>query len=180
MKGIISQILFALVALSSWCSSMGQTFETNVASSYFADFRERLTAATEKRELAAIRSLYQTNGVSDSELNAELVRWRPLFDTKTSVNFGSLWFKDLNKAWSEWKNQAGAVTTHECTHLVFLRWQAADGQGTVMLPLKLFEDRLLIVPSDKVRGQLGPSRANSEPVRAETSSPPPAAGDSGR
>lgn len=148
------------------------------AVSALEDFRSRLQAAVESGEVANIKALYQTNGVTAQELESEVPRWQGMMGQGT--NAVSLFFKELDKLPSEsrrfWSAQAHWLTVHEVTHFVFLR---RGNGGHLILPLVIAGDRLLIVPSEKVPAKgVEPGRAasGSQPIRSETNTTSSAAG----
>jgi hypothetical protein len=153
----------------------------------FRDFRDRLKAAIETRDLIALQALYQTNGVSTEQLNDELSRWEPMLQSdamsRVSIQAEGCFFRDFSRSNKMWKKLAERLTTHEGTHLVQLPTTA----GTWILPLVEVEGRLLILPSDKSKDIRlrredaqpdGPANG-SQPIRSETNSTSAAAG-SGR
>jgi hypothetical protein len=145
----------------------------------FSDFRARLRAAVGTRDMAAIKALYQTNGVSAEQLNEELSRWRPMLEgdaaSRVSIQNHGCIFRDFSKSSSIWKHLAERLTTHKATHLV----QLLTTKDYWMLPLVEVESRLLIVPSDKSKDMglkledIQPDRAAnvSQPVPPTTNSP---------
>jgi hypothetical protein len=150
----------------------------------FTDFSDRLNAAIQTQNVAALRALYQTNGVSAEQLNDELSRWQPMLEgdanSRVSIRIQGTVFRDFSRSHKMWKNLAERLTTHKATHLVNLRTTA----GYWMLPLVEVEGRLLIVPSDKSRDMglrlkdVQPDGAanESQPVPSNTNSTPGAAG----
>ncbi|MCX6930692.1 MAG: hypothetical protein NT154_46935, partial [Verrucomicrobia bacterium] len=148
------------------------------------DFSDRLNAAIQTQNVAALQALYQTNGLSAQQLNDELSRWQPMLegDAKSRVSIQNQFtvFRDFSRSNKMWKHLAERLTTHKTTHLVQLKTTA----GTWMLPLIEVEGRLLIVPSDKSKDtglrleDVQPDGAGNEsqPVPSNTNSTPGAAG----
>lgn len=138
----------------------------------FTDFVERVRAALERRDLARIAELYQTNAVTPDDMKREFARWQPVVG-QANGSKASLFFKELGKlpptARQVWGGYARGLTSHQVTHLGFL-----DNGGGVklMLPLIEFDGRLWIVPSDKVQPgsciKPGGVVNDSQPARAET------------
>jgi hypothetical protein len=135
-------------------------------SNLFIDFSNRLKAGIEARNLIVIQALYQTNGVTAKELELEFDRWRRVLSNDSNANV-SVYFKDLStlpaKARQIWSERAHRLTRHGATHLGFVQ---SGPEIRLMLPLVAVEDRLLIVPSDKVN-----ARSSIEP--AGRGEPPP-------
>ena len=138
----------------------------------FTDFVTRVKAALERRDLARIGELYQTNAVTLDDMKCELARWQPVVG-RADGSKASLYFKELGKlppaARQVWGGFAGRLTSHQVTHLGFLN----NGGGVkLMLPLIEVDGRLWIVPSDKVppgsRIQPGGAVNGNQPARAET------------
>jgi len=114
------------------------------------DFVARLKSAVAHRDLAGIEALYQTNGVTSTDMTCELSRWQSRLANMTNSNV-SVFFKDLGAlpptAHRVWSDYAGRLTSHKVTHL------AASLEGPVVglaIPLIEVDGRLWIVPSDKV------------------------------
>lgn len=120
-----------------------QAFRTNL----FSGFATRLKMAIENRDAAAIKILYQTNGVTPEELDREFARWPGLFGGESKPG-ASCYFKELAalppKARVVWSSVAQGLTKHDATHLVLVRI-GTDLQLT--LPLVVVDDQLLILPS---------------------------------
>jgi len=123
-----------------------------IRSNHFQEFHNRLQTAVEARDLVAIQRLYQTNGVAKETLKFELGRWKQLLDENTKVTLG-LWFKELAtlppKARQCWTEYAHGLTDCEVTHLCFLTFSPRN-VVRLGLPLVVVDDRLLIVPSEKM------------------------------
>ena len=160
MKSITLRIAFLLLALA--CASARTSanqllpeFEDQGTNSLrqnaFDNFRTRLEAAIENRDLATIQSLYQTNGVPAVEMEAEFAHWQRLFGEKAGERVG-LWFKELitlpPKARESWTDYAHQLTTLEATHLVFLLFSSSN-VVRAGFPLNQVGDKLLIVVSDQ-------------------------------
>ncbi|HLZ53234.1 MAG TPA: hypothetical protein VKS19_02030 [Verrucomicrobiae bacterium] len=117
----------------------------------FTDFARRVETAVERRDLAGIRDLYQTNVVTSDDIKRELTRWQPVLAQAAGAKV-SVYFKELGKlpptASQVWGNCARRLTTHKVTHLAGL----LNGSPVVALVLPLIEvdGRLWIVPSDKL------------------------------
>jgi hypothetical protein len=140
----------------------------------FGDFRSRLESAIDSGNPLTIQALYRTNGVVAEEMKLELARWRRTLGKDAQAR-ASLYYKELStlplQAYEFWSAQAHRLTTHKVTHLAFVQF------GTdvrLMIPLVVVEDRLLIVPSDKIKSELriepgGPAKGKrsicSEPNR---------------
>ena len=118
----------------------------------FKDFNDRLKAAIGKRDLAAIRELYATNGLNAEHLNPELARWRPLLeedaDARVSIDSAQFIFRDLGRANKHWSEAVRNLTTNKATHLVQVWCVSQRGQTWLYLPLLAVEDKLFIVPSE--------------------------------
>src|SRR5262245_55688062 len=117
----------------------------------FRAFESRLQAAVKDRDFAAIRRLYQTNGVAEGTLNFELGRWKQLLDENANVTL-VMWFKELATlpptARQHWTQYAHLLTNREATHLCFLVF-SHENVVRLGLPLVVVDDRFLIVPSEK-------------------------------
>ena len=144
--------------------------------SLFSDFKARLEAVIARREVAGFADLYQTNGVTAEELESELVRWRHMAGEDAKTVF--LFFKELSKLPPEshefWSAEAHRLTKHEVTHFAFVR---SGSRVRLILPLFVVDDKLLIVPSEKIIANgVEPSGPASQPIRSETNRTSPAAG----
>jgi hypothetical protein len=146
MKPSTFQFPLLALFLASACLC-AEVFDSH--SILFREFRTRVEAAIQSRNLDNVVALYQTNGIAAQEIKLELVRWRPILaqqDDKVVAFF----FKELSTlpptARQVWGEQARRLTTHRVTHLVLLHY----GDGVrLTLPLVSVNDRLLIVSADQ-------------------------------
>lgn len=177
----IALTFLALGSIAAWAQELPTArLVQEPAPSQFSDFKTRLQAAIESREVANIKPLYETNDVKGGELNSELLRWQSMVAQDGGTL--SLYFKDLSKLPPEshkfWSAEAHRLTERLVTHFAFVRC------GTVQLivPLVLADNKLLIVPSEKVarKGieQGGPA-SRSQPVAPGTNRTSSAAGSGG-
>jgi hypothetical protein len=116
------------------------------------DFATRVKAAVERRDLAGIGELYQTNAVTSGDMKRELNRWQPVLAQAAGSNV-SVYFKELGTlpptARQVWGDYARRLTTHKVTHLAGL--QNGSPVVALVLPLIKVDGRLWIVPSDKAQ-----------------------------
>jgi hypothetical protein len=148
------------------------------ALSQLKDFESRVNAAVENAEVANIKALYQTNGVTAGDLNSEIIRWKSL-DRQDGKKL-LFYFKEISELPPEsrrfWSSEAHRLTQHEVTHFALV----SSGSGVqLILPLVLTDGRLLIVPSEKIAAKAiepGGAANGSLPIRSETNSTPTAAG----
>ena len=121
----------------------------------FKDFSNRIEAALESRDSTSIQRLYETTGISSEELNVELARWQEILNADSGGN-AAYWVKDLGnlppKAQRAWNAKARRLTSHDVSHLVFLKYGDAR---MLCLPVVANDGRLLIVPSDKLTDRSG-------------------------
>jgi hypothetical protein len=178
------RILLTFLALGSIAASAQELTAfwpiQEPALSQLGDFKSRLQAAIESGEAVNIKALYQTNGATGEELNSELVRWQPMVAQHGETI--SFYFKELSKLPQEsqafWSTEARRLTEHPVTHFALVRC----GTAQLTVPLILADNKLLIVPSEKVieKGSQPDGAANrNPPVRPETNRPSAAVG-SGR
>ena len=118
------------------------------------DFATHLKSAVERRDLAGLEALYETNRVTSAEMKCELGRWQSLLTNLTSTNV-SVFFKDFDAlppgAHRVWSDCAGRLTTHRVTHLAAL---STGRFVALVIPLTQVDGRMWIVPSDKVQPSL--------------------------
>ena len=185
-------LLLALAAADSWAGEpqmlpdypkSGSSVTTREATPepgqrLMVDFQKRLEAAIESRDLVVIRALYQTNGIAAEDLKVEMARWPSLLRGEAKVGI-ALWFKELSTLPPQARvihtQRARSLTKYEVTHLVFVRLPAGY---QLTLPLVLVEGRLLIVPSDAIKAEVGNQNSGtngSQPLRSGTNSTSPAA-----
>jgi hypothetical protein len=190
MKSITLRTAFFLLALA--CASARTSanqllpeFDDQSTNSFwqkvFNEFRPRLEAAIESQDLAAIQSLYLTNGATAGEMEAELAHWRKLIGEKADDRV-SLWFKELNtlppEARESWTDYARHLTTRETTHLVFMSFSSLPSSVRAGFPLLRVGDQLWIVLSDQ-RGTPPDTKPNasigaSPSAGSSTNETPPA------
>lgn len=161
MKSFTLRTVFLLFALA--CAPAGTSanqllpeFDDRSTNSFwqkvFNEFRPRLEAAIESRDLAAIQSLYLTNSATADEMEAELAHWRRLIGEKADDRV-FLWFKELStlppKARESWTDHARHLTTRETTHLVFMSFSSSPSSVRAGFPLLRVGDQLWLVISDQ-------------------------------
>lgn len=179
MRGPIFRVLVLLLGFAAGLRLVGgATADTNsVAAGVaplapvpnpFADFENHLKAAIEKQDLAAIQSLYWTNGLSAEELNAEFARWRLALDedAENRASIRMLIFRDFTKSNKMWEELAGKLTTHRATHLAQFWCRTRRLETWAYLPLVAVGDRMLIVPSDHNQAALGTSQPIGPVIRS--------------
>jgi hypothetical protein len=134
-------------------------------SNLFSDFGSRLEEGIENRNLIAIQALYQTKAVTAKELELELARWRRVLSNDSNAKV-LVQFKELStlppKARQIWSEQAHRLTRHGATHLAFV---TSGAEVRLILPLVAVENRLLIVPSDKVNARSSIESSNRDEPR---------------
>src|SRR5689334_21569403 len=152
----LSIVLF-LAGNAAWAGDFGFPSEQppvrpveNPSLTLFNDFQSRLQAAINAHSTAAFMPLYQTNGATDQELKYELARWKQIIGDGTNIL--GLAYKELSTLPSEearktWTAEAHRFTDHEVTHLALVR---LGGGVQFMLPLIVVDNKLLIVPSEKI------------------------------
>jgi hypothetical protein len=186
-------LLLALAAADSWAGEpqilpdylkSGSSATTREATPeprqrLMVDFKTRLEAAIESRDLAVIQALYQTNGIAAEDLKVEMARWPSLLRGEAKGEVG-LFFKELSTLPSPARaihtERARRLTKHEVTHLVLVRLPAGY---QLTLPLVVIEGRLLIVPSDAIKADVGNQNGatnGSQQLRSGTNSTSSAAG----
>jgi hypothetical protein len=171
------RIVLTFLALASIAASAQQPPAswpiTEPTLSQFTDFKSRLQAAIDTRELASIKALYQTNNVCDEELNSDLTRWQPMLGQDAATLL--LYFKDLSTLPPEslefWSAKAHRLTQHQVTHFALVR----SGTAQLTVPLILADNKFLIVPSEKLTkngSEPAPGPSHSQPVRPQTNPAP--------
>jgi hypothetical protein len=129
--------------------------EMQIRSNRYWEISSRLESAVEHRDFAAIRGLYQTNGVTSDELETEISRWRQLLDLHPGKRV-SPYFKELDslpsQARESWTQTARQLTDRKVTHVVSLFFPPSN-VARLVLPMVLDDGRLRLVASEKRNAQ---------------------------
>jgi hypothetical protein len=116
----------------------------------YEDFNKRLEEAFTSSGIDSVAVLYQTNGVSALVIKSEFARWRQVVEkgAKPMPPFLKIFSELSPESRRYWEAYVHRLTQRQVSAIAAIRFQ---GGFQMTLPLVLVGDRLLVVPSEKIK-----------------------------